>query len=488
MRWIVWLSLLALIAAAVGTSIGVRRMRAEDGAAREAGRSMTTPAPLPLDAAPMAPSQPNVVLISLDTLAARHLGLYGYFRDTSQHLDAYARGATVFLEAYSTAPKTAESHMSIFTSLYPSVHGVNTIVDDRRGSSLDRDIHTFVQILKEHGYTTVGIHNGGFLGPEFGFGRGFDVYEAGAQHQAMEWLERKSKGEPFFLFYHTYWVHDPYCPKPSGDQRFTDLSYSGPIVHVRDDLRKLADGKDWAAVHGAFWDRVDKEDPEEVAHVVALYDTLIAQLDESLAVFLEAIDRLAPNTIVIIMSDHGEEFGQHGMFVHEQVYGETTHVPLIVRHPDLGHGRNVEQRVSLIDLAPTILDLLSIPRSEQFQGRSFARLLVGEGQPRPILIDFRGRQALIEGDHKLITHKGRHELYDLIEDPGEHANLLSGILQTFWQRLVGNEREDYRHLRAALLGAQAANVAKREALDVRIEAAELDEKSLERLRSLGYLE
>ncbi|HXV35848.1 MAG TPA: sulfatase [Myxococcota bacterium] len=433
----------------------------------------------------------NVALISIDTLAARHLGLYGYSRDTSPNLDRYAADAIVFENAISTAPKTPESHMSMFTSLYPSVHRVYTIEDPSAIHRLDESVQTLPEILAQNGYATVGLHGGGFVDGRFGFGQGFDEYRRGSQTQAEQWLERHAASGKFFLFYHTYRVHDPYTPHPPYDRRF-DGDYAGPIVHDRRALRALAASSKWIDYSKAFWSRVDKSDPREVAHVVALYDGAIAEMDASLASLLQAIDRHAPRTIVILVSDHGEEFGEHGGFTHSQLYAETLHVPLIIRHPDRSGnadrsgGVRIAERVSLIDLAPTILEMLSIPATGEFQGRSLLALIDRTGDARPVLSEFplADREAIVEGDWKLLRTKGREQLFALHRDPDERSDLLRAHAASD-AREVGARRAA---LREQLDRIVLQNHAVREQRQLQTAREAPSAEVLEQLRALGYLE
>jgi len=431
------------------------------------------------------PAALNVVLISIDTLAADHLGLYGYSRATSPHLDRYAQNAIVFDNAYSTAPKTPESHMSMFTSLYPSIHGVFTIDDPDKLNVLDAKIRTLPEILQRNGYSTVGFHGGGYVSGQLGFSRGFDSYQRGTQRSAQEWLWKNAAKQPFFLFYHTYHVHDPYTPKPPYDRRF-DPDYRGPIVHDRDALRALAGSTEWVDYSAAFWKTVDTSDPEAVAHVIALYDGVIAEMDAELVELLDAIDRHAPRTIVIILSDHGEEFGQHGMFTHNQLYREVLHVPLIIRHPDRPGGQRIGERVSLIDLAPTILEMLSIPPDAQFQGRSLLDRVEPVESSRPVFSEFPlgNRLALVERDQKLMRTQDHEELYDLRRDPEERNDLLRA-------ETAGSPAArppDLAALRDALARVTRDNAALRERLGVRESSEAPDAEVLEQLKALGYLE
>jgi len=437
------------------------------------------------DRSPADPAPFNVVLISIDTLAADHLGLYGYPRDTSPNLDRYAEAAIVFENAYSTAPKTPESHMSMFTSLYPSVHGVYTIKDPNKLHVLDGAIRTLPEILKEEGYATVGFHGGGYVEGQFGFSRGFDEYRTGQQRSAEEWLWRNGKKNKFFLFYHTYRVHDPYTPKAPYDRRF-DPDYDGPIVHDLDALTQMAESTEWIDYSTIFWKKVDKSDPKEVAHVVALYDGVIAETDENLVELLNAIDRHAPGTIVIILSDHGEEFGQHGMFTHNQLYGEILRVPLIIRHPDRHAGERIAERVSLIDLAPTILEMLSISPSDQFQGRSLLDRIGREGDARPVFSEFpHGKKlALLNRGQKLMVTDEREEFYDLSLDPEEQRDLLR-------PEIAGSSDSpapDLGTLRKEMARIAQENTSLRDRLGVRGSTEAPADDVLQQLKALGYLE
>jgi len=437
------------------------------------------------DLPPGDPEPFNVVLISIDTLAADHLGLYGYPRETSPNLDRYAENAIVFENAYSTAPKTPESHMSMFTSLYPSVHGVFTIDDPTRLRALGDSVRTLPEILAQNGYATVGFHAGGYLDAQFGFGRGFGAYRKGEQRRAEEWLWRNAAKGRFFLFFHTYRVHDPYTPKPPFDRRF-DPDYAGPIVHDLSTLEQMVDSTRWADYSAAFWKAVDKSDPREVAHVVALYDAAIAEMDAELVGLLNAIDRHAPRTIVIILSDHGEEFGEHAMFTHSQLYGETLHVPLIIRHPDRKRGERIADRVSLIDLAPTVLDLLSIPPDEQFQGRSLLDPEHRVGSARSVFSEFPlgNRAALVDRDLKLMLTGAREELYDLRRDPAEQRDLLGSEIA----HPPAAPTPEPVALREEMARIARQNASVRDRLGVRGSSEAPEGELLQQLKALGYLE
>lgn len=419
--------------------------------------------------------QPNIVLISLDTLGAKHLSCYGYERETSPVLDEFAEDSILFLDAYAASAKTAESHMSMFTSLYPSVHGVYTRADKNRVIRLGDTVTTLAETLKADGYRTVGFHGGGFVSGQFGFDRGFDLYRRAEQHEAQTWLRNKAGQGKFFLFYHTYHVHDPYTPSPPFDTVF-DTGYRGEIVHDRNRLTGIAGSSEWQAYSEAFWARVDKSDPADVEHLVALYDGAIRELDAKLARLFATIERHAPHTVVIVLSDHGEEFGEHGNFLHNQLYDEILRVPLIIRHPGLG-GMKVAERVSLIDLAPTILDMAGLPALDQFQGRSLLDgIEVTRQRQAPIYSELPSfvLKSLIERDTKVMSSEEGWELYDLAADPEERNDL--------------HERHpEFVELQKRLQAQATDNVALAEALATAGTEQLLDEETLEQMKALGYV-
>jgi len=461
-------------------------------------------------------SSPNLLLISIDTLRADHLGCYGYERPTSPNIDAFAARATLFSDALSTAPKTAESHMSMFTSLYPTVHGIGTLPDDADMESdvpvLSPEVRTLAEILHERGYATAGTHGGGFMDAKFGFGKGFDTYERSDLDATVEWLEENAAKRPFFVFYHTYEVHDPYTPQPPYDTMFTG-EYKGRIEHRRDRLQEQLGSEDWSLIAARYWELVDEDDPADARHLEALYDGEIASIDKALVALLEAIDEHAPNTLVVILSDHGEEFGEHGQFTHDQIYRELLHVPLIIREPGQTRGARVDEPVSLIDLAPTLLDLLGLPSPEQFQGQSLVPLIeaskagqptetaAGKRKPSPfagtahaaseaavpeteLYSSLPGAKMYALGDGKLhlISTERGFELYDMKVDPGQTNNLLRGS-----GAKSPLTKESFEQMQTWLSQRQQANLLLRKRYDDTAATDQLDAETIEQLRALGYL-
>jgi arylsulfatase A-like enzyme len=224
-------------------------------------------------------------------LRADHLGAYGYARDTSPEFDAFAARSLRFSQAFSTARKTAPSHASMFTSLYPTVHGVfmNDVTPDGQGSHyrLAPEVPTLAELLADAGFETVAWHGGGNMSASYGFSRGFSQYHsfhsyrgrgklAAASYRerewrpAFRWLEEQG-GERFFMFLHTYAIHDPYQPPEPFYSMFTG-DYRGRIRAVPNNKRRAE----------RYWAAVDEDDPRDMAHLVDLYDGGIRYADAHL--------------------------------------------------------------------------------------------------------------------------------------------------------------------------------------------------------------
>jgi arylsulfatase A-like enzyme len=380
----------------------------------------------------------NVMLISIDTLRASRLGFYGGPRPTSPGLDAIAAESVVFENAAACSYHTADSHASIFTATLPSVHEV-TNASSREGNALAPGIQTLTEVLSASGFATAGFHGGGNVSAVYGFSRGFDLYQMTERmDDAAEWLARSEK-RPFFLFAHTFHVHDPYTPAVES------LAALGiqPRDDIEIDLGRLggaAGGSSFREVRNRFWAGIDKQNAEHVAYALALYDAEILEVDRAITKLVRDVLRIAPRTVVIVTSDHGEEFGEHGQFLHESLFQEVLHVPLLIRFPD-GPARRVPERVSLLDLAPTVLDVLGLGSPSTFQGRSLLPALAGKANFRRaqmaemMLIAPAGEgvrpassrlaAAAFLGNEKILFQRPTLplELYDLSADPLEKRDL-----------------------------------------------------------------
>jgi len=312
-----------------------------------------------------APAARGVVLISIDALRADSLGPYGAARPTTPFLDRLAERAVVFENAFCEIPSTLPSHLSMFTGLYPTEHGVLP-----PSGVLSAAIPTLPELLAAGGVRTFGHSEGGYVQGGYGFARGFEEwsdtpYAADTDVErtfgrGLDSLARVGPGERFFLFLHTYTVHDPYAPPAAYAERFGARSLPPGAFP--------ATGPDFAA-----YNRGERAlAPGALAAYGALYDAEIRYLDDVLERFFAGLESrgLARDTTVILTSDHGEELHEHGRFVHTQVYPECLRVPLVVVHPDRTAPRRVHALTEIVDLAPTILELFGARAPSNVAGRS----------------------------------------------------------------------------------------------------------------------
>ena len=494
-RWVSWLLAIACLAACQ----------------EEAPEHAAPPSPIPTVEVPPAPervgapnpaepSHPfNIILISIDTLRADHLSAYGYSRPTSPSIDALAASGLLFRQAYSHSPKTTPSHMSLMTSLYPEVHRVLNRTGRVVDSKLSFGIPTLAEILHAAGYRTAAFTAGGNVSRYIGFGRGFErfqhmpvdaapTFEAGAD-ALRAWVAEGGE-RPFFLFLHTVQVHDPYLPPKAARARFVDPDdtgknagyYAGGILSEREALARRAK----VAGHSIakeFWTHVDPDDAADLAHLRDLYDACIHYTDEQIGRLLAAVDELGLReaTAVVILSDHGEEFGEHGGTRHNSVFEEVLHVPLVVRLPPvagLDATGLVNSVVRLVDVMPTLLDLVGLPIPAHLNGRSLLPLVDGdETLPRTVFAHWRERgvRSLRAGRFKLIRIPEELHIFDLVRDPGE-------------RRPIEDERPD---LRIALVPRLRALMENAHATAAAVDPGQpepIDAQTRNELRELGYLD
>lgn len=363
----------------------------------------------------------DLLFVSLDTLRADRLGSYGHDRPTSPALDALAGRGVRFATAVAQAPWTRPSHRSMLTGLYPVSNG-----------GLESPL--LAEVLWRAGYRTTAITGGGQIAPRFGFDRGFESYridrweeEPGRVVRAFE----ANRGRRQLVFLHTYRVHDPY----RGDAFVEGL----PRGRLGDTFGE----------HD--WRRFDHElTEEERRYVSALYDSGVAAVDRAMGQVLDGLDEAGflDRTLVVVTSDHGEQLWEHGSWRHGQnLYDEQILVPLLLHLPpalarELGvePGTVVERQVELVDLYPTLLELLGVDREHPVQGRSLLPLLTGgEWTPRDAFSEHTNiktweRKAFRSDRFKFVKSIPRpsrrargatpyFELYDLRRDPGEHEDL-----------------------------------------------------------------
>ena len=429
---------------------------------------------------------PNVLLISIDTLRADALGAYGQQLPTSPAVDRRLAGEGVLFEqCFSQSPKTTPSHMTLLTSLYPPVHGVEMWEDATARPSLNPAVRTLAEVLKNAGYATAGFTAGAHVHRSRGFGDGFDVYKHGNQvSRAVEWMQAH-RGRKFFVFFHTYQVHDPYVPPKALIARFVP-GFDGPVREVVDRLRAGQEGG-WEEAHKVFWANVDAGNPRDVEFVNRLYHAGVRHMDDTtVTTLLDQLDALdlARETLVVFTSDHGEAFHEHGIFLHEDLYAETLHVPLVLRFPGrLPAGQRVAGRVRTIDVMPTILDVLGVVAPEEIQGRSLVPLVRGtaDGGP-PVVSDYSSTEPArvfqsLRGDGVTYIVDGPAEhLFDTHADPAEQRDL------------APSEPAKLTALREELTQWRAGVAPLADRLRAHGTAAAPSAETMRQLRALGYVE
>lgn len=352
----------------------------------------------------------NLILISLDTVRADSVLTEAFGARLTPALDALAARGVVFEEAIAPYNSTTASHMSLLTGVYPVLHRVNY-----PAMRLAPSIPTLAEILSQNGYQTAAITENAMISAGAGFARGFDSYRENrsaldaAGHvdetfrDARRWLERHAD-ERFFLFLHTYEAHAPYKPKGGTLDLFQEISE-------------------------------EERAANRYAPFMREYAAEIRYLDEVLSELIEDLERLAllERSVLIVTSDHGEEFGEHDSMGHSKtVYDEVLRVPLILVAPGLvPAGRRVPEQVSLVDVKPTLLDLLGIPAPAEMHGTSLRALMDGEADGFDAvrfaegLNDDRPRRRILVArtrDHKwiqLADEGAPSEIYDLRSDPAE---------------------------------------------------------------------
>ncbi|MFQ5514426.1 MAG: sulfatase [Myxococcota bacterium] len=445
----------------------------------------------------------GVLLISIDTLRADHLGAYGYARETSPAIDGLVRRGAVFEQAFSPSSWTLPAHMSIFTSLYPSFHKLEK--GGRLGSvRLDESEPTLAELLRGAGFATAGLVAHPFLSGEWGFERGFDLYRrysTDAQLQArraqlwLEWqrfqVDRGLASARFFLFLHFIDPHEPYeAPSPYREMFYPD--YEG--AHRPSD--KFV----------TLYSQRDFDRPEDLRYAIALYDGEIRFVDDAIGEILTTLATLGwqDSTLVIVTSDHGEEFKDHGGMGHKNtLYREELHVPLILSAPQrIAPGQRRAEPASLLDLMPTLLELVGVPLPERAQGVSlwsYLRPIAPTSEERasvparthlyaelgPLESAWEReyvRRAIQGSRYKLIRNLlpggiVRRELYRITDDPAERhdryaSEASSPAVQDLERRL---ESFAVRGL-AYRPGASERN------------ALEIPPEIREKLRALGYLD
>ncbi|MCZ6507132.1 MAG: sulfatase [Acidobacteria bacterium] len=421
--------------------------------------------------------QPNVVVITVDTLRQDHLGAYGGDVATPA-LDRLAAEGFRFLDVFSTAPTTLPSHTSLFTGNYPARHGV--VLNGRY--RVPPQARTLAEVLVAEGYRTAAFVGSAVLDKTYGLDQGFETYDDdftsspdSVQEQrraeevsrsAIEWLRRVEP--PFFLWVHYFDPHGPYDPPPPWDGSYYEGDPRDPTNRSMDEIDPV------------FYQRL--EGITDIEYPRAQYRAEVSYTDSAIGSLLESLAATdaAEDTLVVMTADHGESLGENNYYFD---HGNTLHdsslrVPLLIRVPWLEGGRTASGPVSLVDLYPTVLELLHLPGPANVQGKSLVPYLEGELLPAERTIFFETHLPVLtggtpiigmrKGDWKLIMWPSQAALFDMARDPGERVNLArerEPIVE-----MIGQELLSYLDIQPMTT--------------VQIEP---DEAQVEKLRALGYI-
>jgi arylsulfatase A-like enzyme len=443
---------------------------------------------------------PNVVLISIDTLRRDHVGCYGYPRPTTPNVDRLASEGAVFENMISSASWTLPAHAAMLTGLADTVHGA---LDTDRKLADDRE--TLAERLKAVGYTTAGFFSGPTLHPAYGLGQGFDTYvdctaypelnaasaqqgkgiavgsplQVAAMHDVSSprvyaafqaWM-KEPHPRPFFLFLHFYDPHFDFIPPPPYDTLF-DPNYQGTVT-----------GQNFI-----FDDQVNAQMPRrDLDHLIALYDGEIAWTDAHVGKVLDDLDAagLRDSTLVVLLADHGIEFFEHNGKGHRHtLFDELIRIPFILRYP--GHvpsGQRYGQQTSMIDVVPTVLELVGLPAATNVMGQSVVPLLKGGklAQDNLAVSELfslgRAFRAFRRLDRKLIRQEptGKALVFDLKADPGERTPV--GDASSVLAQAARHDAEQGSQWLVNFLKTLPRNTG----------GPELPDKVRKQLESLGYL-
>ena len=438
----------------------------------------------------------HVFLISLDTVPARACSLYGYEKPTTPFLEELAARGVVFDAHVVNSNNTLVSHTSILTGLLPNAHGTyDHGADDRQ--ALGEEFVTLAERFQDAGYATAAFTtHGTWLRGEWGLGQGFDTFESrwvGAGRNSASFFRWYDEHRPqrSFVLLHYFDAHsdtsETYHASDEYKQRFAGPAPADFTGRLEDRGERLA-GTRYLEHHSS----PDRPLPEEhVRYLRGLYDAGLAQLDERLRKLFDGLAErgLTDDALVVVTSDHGEEFKEHGWLLHRSFYEEIMHVPLLVvpppgaeGAPDMGRpGSRVAAPTQSIDIAPTLLELCGLDPLPRVQGRSFVPLLRGEELPeRPALFNgivVRGRDDASR--FKFVGRPAAFHFYDLDADPGEALDLADD------QRVLPRVERAYESLGVLL------NESKRIHAELSVGsgsgAPEATEEELKTLRDLGYL-
>ena len=446
--------------------------------------------------------RPNVILIALDTTGQDHLSVYQYLRETTPELSKFAQSSTLFTNGYSTAGYTYPSHASLFTGMYPHVHGLhskkignqNIGVHHRASLTLSSNNLTLAEILKERGYATVAIsghpflyalnllegfdwaidgdkqwkihysvHNLIFRGPLEQLGLFWmDLEMAPRAHclsrEAGNWI-KKHEDRPFFMFINYFDAHSPYLPLSKYQSLFADETLLPQYLKESAEIKKNINN----------------------------YDAEIFYIDKYLGRLFDGLKSMSQfdNTIICLVGDHGESFGEHTLYGHGELnsYNDVIKVPFIIKYPGQHEPAIIDEAVNLVDIFPTVLQVLGYPLPGNIQGKSLSGIN-SDGAGRPVVTENYSvqadnsifpRRSIIQSSLKLIElAPDTTKLFDLAEDPLELNDL--SLIDTLKSAALKSELDNY-------IASLDTLQVKDEGLDNR----KLSQETIEGLKALGYV-
>lgn len=444
--------------------------------------------------------QPNVLLITIDALRPDHLGCYGYKRNTSPHIDKLASEGTKFNQAIAQSCWTHPSILSFFTSTFPYKHLVS--FGSTYNSYLNISVPNISDILNSKGYTTALITDHAIwfgLDRMHGFKDNFDFYiEADRRtpkvllNKAVKWLEA-NKDRKFFLWFYYLGAHAPYEPSLPYSKKFYSDNLANekhiPIANS-DKVKKF----------GVIPKHVSENNITDVSYYISKYDGKIRVSDKIVGLLLSKLEELNlnNNTLIILMTDHGESLGEHDLYFYHgfTLYDITLKVPLIIRYPKLiPKNKTIDSQVRLLDVVPTIIDILNLKdkKYENMDGKSLLPMILGEERFPEYAFSDNGWIFSIRSENWKLIYIDRdkikdipwskyytsyYQLYNLRNDPKETKNL------------VKEEKTIFLNLRQKLNEyiKKARLYQKKLRLKMSEKPNKLDEKAKQRLKSLGYIE
>ena len=463
---------------------------------------------------------PNILIIVLDTVRWDHLSCYGYAKKTTPLIDQLAERGVLFQNAFSASCWTPPAHASLFTGMYPSSHGV--FMGD---SCLDVPHQTFAEILRTGGYHTLGISGIPQLTAAKQFNRGFDEYvepwkfaqqpwdlpkwktrmrmslhldERNTRYiyeKVAQWIKNQKKSIPFFIFANFNTAHTPYHPPPRYRKKFLNET-GGGLDEEKLERLMSKDGFLYMAQKMVVT-------PAEFTTLQSLYDAEIAYLDNTLGQLFKLLRHrnILDDTVIVLLADHGENFGDHGLMYHQFcLYDSLIQIPMIWHYPRLIKGaQNVQSLVSIVDVLPSVLRLIGLSTEsypylhghplfddDGSDTQALPPFIIAEYYTHPGALGYfkrmapdfdrssldKGLKCIRTDRHKfIIDSKGHEELYDLANDSKEQHNIrreASGIASLLRETLFKNTREFAHDIRAAVLAKQ-------------------DEATRKQLAALGYL-